>query len=137
VVSFSPIVIKIGDFGISKRVQNNDTVLRTHCGTVAYMAPEVLTANDDEDPKYTNAVDIWSLGCVVHKIVTGHTPFTTKNFWLYTYGSIEFPVQHLEAKCISISGVEFIQCLMRKDPGARLSAEQARKAAWLNVVDKM
>ncbi|KAF8539845.1 kinase-like domain-containing protein [Trichophaea hybrida] len=137
VASLSPILIKIGDFGISKRVQNNDTVLRTHCGAIAYMAPEVLTVDDHEHSEYTNAVDIWSLGCVVHKVLTGRTPFTTSSVLLYAHGLMEFPVQHLEARRISVSGVAFIKCLMEKDPRTRLSAEQARKAAWLNVVEEM
>jgi serine/threonine protein kinase len=133
VASLSPLLIKIGDFGISKRVQNNDTALRTSCGAMDYAAPEIYI---HRHPEYTNAVDIWSLGCVAHKILTGRTPFTNPDLWKYVYGSTEFPVQHLATKRISESGVEFIQCLMEKDPGTRLSAEQARKAAWLNVVEE-
>jgi serine/threonine protein kinase len=133
VASLSPLVVKIGDFGVSKRVQNNDTVLRTSCGAIEYTAPEIYI---HRHPEYTNAVDIWSLGCVVHKILTGCTPFTNPELWNYAYGPTGFPVQHLATKSISGSVVEFIKCLMEKDPGTRLSAEQARKAAWLNVVEE-
>lgn len=136
VASLSPILVKIGDFGISKRVQNNDTVLRTQCGMTAYMAPEVHTVDDHGHTGYTNAVDIWSLGCVVHKILTGQTPFTTADFWRYVHGLMTFPMQHLEAQHVSESGVNFIKSLMKKDAGSRPSAGEARKAAWLNVVEE-
>ena len=97
-----------------------------------YTAPEISIHGNSE---YTNTVDIWSLGCVVHKILTGRTPFTNPELWNYAYGPTGFPEQHLATKRISESGVEFIKCLMEKDPG-RLSAKQARKAAWLNVVEE-
>ncbi|KAF8241875.1 kinase-like protein [Wilcoxina mikolae CBS 423.85] len=134
VASLSPILVKIGDFGISKRVQNNDTGLRTSCGAMEYTAPEIYIQGH---PEYTNAVDIWSLGCVVHRILTGHAPFTGPALWNYALGPAEFPTEQLMERFVSVSGVEFIKSLMRKDAGSRLSAEQARKAAWLNVVEEM
>jgi serine/threonine protein kinase len=133
VTSLSPIRVKLGDFGISKRVQNNDTALRTSCGAIEYTAPEVYVHGH---PEYTNTVDIWSLGCVVHKVLTSQTPFTGPGLWNYAFGPAEFPIDHLKAKGISVSGMEFIQCLMKKDAGSRPSAEQARKSAWLNGVEK-
>ncbi|KAF8242812.1 kinase-like protein [Wilcoxina mikolae CBS 423.85] len=85
VASLSPMHVKIGDFGISKRIQNNDTALRTVCGTFHYTAPEILAVDDRERFEYTNAVDIWSLGCVVHQILTCQTPFTTRSEFFSLY----------------------------------------------------
>ena len=36
-----PYVFKLSDFGLSKIVTNNDTFLKTFCGTMMYCAPEV------------------------------------------------------------------------------------------------
>lgn len=33
--------VKIGDFGVSRRVQE-DEILREQCGTPAYIAPEIV-----------------------------------------------------------------------------------------------
>jgi len=135
-VSLSPIVIKIGDFGFSKRVPNNETALRTTGGHFEYMAPEV--DNCSPSCEYTNAVDIWSLGCVVHKILTGLTPFANpRERMRYYYGMDEFPAQNLDNRGISISGVGFIKCLMKADPPTRPSAGESRMDAWLNTVDKI
>lgn len=67
--------MKIADFGISKRFK--DTTLRTRVGSTAYMAPELIGMLPKElkDETYTNAVDIWSLGCVVHQLLTAEIPF--------------------------------------------------------------
>jgi hypothetical protein len=46
---------------------------------------------------------------------------------------MEFPVQQLEAKGISESGVRFIKRLMKADAGSRLTADQAQKAAWVTA----
>lgn len=36
-----PYIFKLSDFGLSKIVTNNDTFLKTFCGTMMYCAPEV------------------------------------------------------------------------------------------------
>lgn len=79
----SPIEINITDFGISKQVQG--TQLKTTCGIENYKALELRrllpTAprrrrRRGEGPEtYTNAVDIWSLGTLVHVILTSELPF--------------------------------------------------------------
>ena len=40
-------------------------------GTASYRAPELLR----EDPKYTNKVDIWGLGCILHELLSGKKAF--------------------------------------------------------------
>lgn len=69
--------IKIGDFGISERVSNDDTVLQTAAGTPSYRAPEILHYLDDgnESDEYTNVVDTWSFGCVIYELMALRVPF--------------------------------------------------------------
>ena len=55
--------IKIGDFGISKIL--NDYA-KTKKGTKEYSAPEMIKENS----KYSNKVDIWSLGCIIYELCT-------------------------------------------------------------------
>lgn len=58
-------------------------------GTIGYMAPEIITGNlsylRDELSSFdgtcyasfvTPAADLWSLGCVLHLLLTGRTPFS-------------------------------------------------------------
>lgn len=55
-------LLKVSDFGLSKSVQQN-SVMRTVCGTPQYVAPEVLLTQGRG--AYTKKVDIWSLGVVL------------------------------------------------------------------------
>jgi serine/threonine protein kinase len=55
----------ISDFGLAK-VAIETTLLRTFCGTLKYMAPEVFPGLHDS---YGPLVDIWSLGVIVFELV--------------------------------------------------------------------
>lgn len=65
--------VKLGDFGLSKKVRNYD-VTHTIAGTLRYMSPEMLLQK-----KYDHSTDIWSLGCVFYEIVTLRHPFGTSS----------------------------------------------------------
>lgn len=133
VASRSPIIVKISDFGITKQV-NSNTELRTTIGTFAYAAPETLDLFSSETSVYTNAVDIWSLGCVVHVVMTGKTPFPhLRKLIEYTEGRISFPRTRLMENDASSHAIKFIASLMEAQPEDRLTAEQALKAPWLNA----
>ena len=53
---------KVADFGLAKLVDNN-TFLKTQCGTPAYLAPEVVLRVDARQA-YDSRVDTWSLGII-------------------------------------------------------------------------
>ncbi|KAI9593495.1 kinase-like domain-containing protein [Syncephalis fuscata] len=68
-------VIKISDFGVSKRdesemMNTNATHRASLQGSVFWMAPEVV-----KKQHYTPKADIWSLGCLVVEMFTGDHPF--------------------------------------------------------------
>lgn len=42
----------------------------TITGTLYYRAPEMFTGGG-----YNEKVDIWSVGCMIYKMITGKTPF--------------------------------------------------------------
>ena len=44
------------------------------CGTIEYMAPEILTRSG-----HGKAVDWWSLGALMYDMLTGSPPFTAEN----------------------------------------------------------
>ncbi len=58
---------KIGDFGISKQLNNDNMALTSnHSGTSNYMAPELI--QDGKDGNYDCSADIWSLGCIIYEL---------------------------------------------------------------------
>jgi serine/threonine protein kinase len=62
--------IRVIDFGLCG-LTNVD---RSQSGTLAYMPPEVISGyNTDALP----SVDVWSMGCILHELITGRNPFNT------------------------------------------------------------
>ncbi len=60
----------MADFGSANAKVNT----RTFAGTLIYMAPEMIKKEN-----YDISIDIWSLGVLFYELVTGKSPFVTKN----------------------------------------------------------
>uniref|UniRef100_A0A0N4U257 Protein kinase domain-containing protein n=1 Tax=Dracunculus medinensis TaxID=318479 RepID=A0A0N4U257_DRAME len=63
--------VKLTDFGLCKEAIQGDQKTHTFCGTIEYMAPEILMRVG-----HGKAVDWWSLGALMFDMLTGGPPFT-------------------------------------------------------------
>ena len=66
--------IKLVDFGLSKENYNIDDKTYSFCGTVEYMAPEVVARRG-----HTQCCDWWSFGVLMFEMLTGQLPFQGQN----------------------------------------------------------
>ncbi|XP_040174819.1 ribosomal protein S6 kinase beta-2 isoform X2 [Anopheles arabiensis] len=66
--------VKLTDFGLCKEHIQEGIVTHTFCGTIEYMAPEILTRSG-----HGKAVDWWSLGALMFDMLTGMPPFCADN----------------------------------------------------------
>ncbi|CUS12985.1 unnamed protein product [Tuber aestivum] len=136
VVKMAPIWVKLGDFGISKRTQGETrTVLHTTVGTRIYSAPEVLGLDStSETSEYTNAVDIWSLGCVVYELLTGEKLFANEGLisW-YFFGKSPFPERKLKSLSpgINDAGISLIKSMVSIQPDHRPSVPDSLGHTWI------
>eukprot|EP00048_Salpingoeca_helianthica_P003943 m.72183 g.72183 ORF g.72183 m.72183 type:complete len:307 (-) comp12978_c0_seq2:63-983(-) len=64
-------VLKVADFGLSRFSLSRPTQYTVEVVTQWYRAPEVLLSQG----KYTAAIDLWSIGCIMAEMLTGRPLF--------------------------------------------------------------
>jgi serine/threonine protein kinase len=123
--------IKLADFGLSKLVGPTD-VLRSACGTLAYVAPEVLMQRP-----YGKPVDVWSVGIVTYLMLRGRLPFDSKERQLIIQRTIEADLDTTGPYWDKFTpyAIDFLQKVIEKDPSLRLTVDQALLHSWIRNGD--
>lgn len=62
--------VKIGDFGISKILDESEEVAQSVIGTPFYFSPELA-----KQQSYGEKSDVWALGCLLYFMCKKQTPF--------------------------------------------------------------
>ncbi|XP_039942947.1 calcium/calmodulin-dependent protein kinase type IV-like [Hirundo rustica] len=120
--------LKIGDFGLSKIVDEQDT-MKTVCGTPGYCAPEILHGRP-----YGPEVDMWSVGVITYILLCGFEPFFDPRGDQYMYGRIltcdyEFVSPWWDE--VSPNAKDLVRKLIVLDPRKRLTVQQALEHPWV------
>ncbi|XP_065113834.2 ribosomal protein S6 kinase beta-2-like [Paramisgurnus dabryanus] len=110
--------IKLTDFGLCKESIHDGSVTHTFCGTIEYMAPEILTRSG-----HNRAVDWWSLGALMFDMMTGSPPFTAENR-KKTIDKILKCKLNLPPY-LTPDAKDMIKKLLKKNPAQRLGSSKA------------
>lgn len=129
-------VVKLLDFGVCKLMTyGSGTVLTVggQPGTIGYMAPEQAAGRDDIDER----VDIWALGVVLYKMLTGNLPFSTESFEKFaqeiTTAKAVPPIAEV-AKDIPPQMADAIDTALAIDPAGRQSSITAFSSPLAGLV---
>uniref|UniRef100_A0A2K6FUK8 non-specific serine/threonine protein kinase n=1 Tax=Propithecus coquereli TaxID=379532 RepID=A0A2K6FUK8_PROCO len=125
--------IKITDFGLSKEAIDHDKRAYSFCGTIEYMAPEVVNRRG-----HTQSADWWSFGVLMFEMLTGSLPFQGKD-------RKETMALILKAKLgmpqfLSMEAQGLLRALFKRNPCNRLGAgidgvEEIKRHPFFVTVD--
>lgn len=119
--------VKLIDFGLSRRHEKGEAPMSNPVGTAYYMSPELLKG------KYDKQCDLWSIGIVTYILLSGYPPFN---------GSTDAEIQDSTRKgrlhfagsawlTKSDDAMDFVKCLLRRDPRKRFTAKEALMHPWI------
>jgi serine/threonine-protein kinase len=110
---------KVLDFGLARAISHaaDDRDSSSVFITPGYMAPEVAMGNRELDPK----VDIWSLGVLAYRILSGKLPFASEDIRAVIYSIVHTKEQDLRllAPALRDDLVEAVGACLHKDPKKR------------------
>ncbi|XP_055980096.1 ribosomal protein S6 kinase alpha-6 isoform X3 [Sorex fumeus] len=108
--------IKLTDFGLSKESVDQEKKAYSFCGTVEYMAPEVVNRRG-----HSQSADWWSYGVLMFEMLTGTLPFQGKDrnetMNMILKAKLGMP-QFLSAEAQSL-----LRMLFKRNPENRLGSE--------------
>ncbi|KAL4220708.1 Serine/threonine-protein kinase Chk1 [Mactra antiquata] len=123
--------LKISDFGLSTvfRYQGRERMLEKCCGTVPYVAPEVISRK----PYHAEPADIWSCGIILVALLAGELPWDEP-----TYGCQEYcnwkdckitlsPWNKIDTLALSL-----LRKVLVENASKRRTIEQIQKHQWYN-----
>jgi serine/threonine protein kinase len=113
--------VKLADFGLSKKGNDNGLSARTFCGTPEYLAPEMLL-NRTHHTGYTKSVDWWSLGVVAFEMVVGWPPFYDRDFEKMCQKIMRAPLRFPTRLRLQPAAQAFIRALLERNPNRRLGS---------------
>lgn len=119
---------KICDFGVAKLIKHRE-VMKEHCGTPAYIAPEILLKKG-----YAGfGVDVWSTGVVLYAMLYGTVPF--KGNEIVDLNKVIIKGKYKLKEGISLESREMIKSMLTIDPTKRIKVSEILKNPWLKNVD--
>jgi len=105
------------------------------------MPPEILEESDSR--KYTNSVDVWSLGVVLYICLCGFPPFSDElynaenPYGLYDQirlGRFDYPSPYWDH--VEDVVLEFLDKMLTVDVTSRMKVNEALLHPWITVVER-
>ena len=120
--------IKICDFGVS-RYYSKDELMFEHCGTPAYISPEIFENNGYKG----TGCDIWSAGVTLYYMLGGVQPFKANSIKELENNIKKGDFKPIEE--VSSEANDLIKGMLQVNPKKRFTVDNILNHPWLNKVD--
>ncbi|XP_076112237.1 serine/threonine-protein kinase Chk1-like [Mytilus galloprovincialis] len=123
--------LKVSDFGLATvfRYQGRERMLEKCCGTVPYVAPEVLS----RQPYHAEPADIWSCAIILVAMLAGELPWDEPNYGCQEYCNWKdckitlSPWNKVDNLALSL-----LRKLLVENPKKRYTIQQVKSHQWFN-----
>ncbi|WOL06558.1 serine/threonine-protein kinase PEPKR2 [Canna indica] len=118
--------MKLADFGLAVRVTDGQK-LSGVAGSPAYVAPEVLSGY------YSEKVDIWGAGVLLHALLVGALPFQGDSLEAVfeAIRSVQLDFHKGVWNSISEPARDLISRMLTRDVSARMTADEILRHPWI------
>ena len=120
------------DFGFAKELSPAEVaeahLAKTYCGTVSYMAPEMVRRVG-----HSFSADWWSYGVLVFEMLAGYRPFDARESDAILAAIVEAPLEFPQAASAEIRSL--LTGLLDRDAVARFGPDQIRAHPFFAGID--
>ncbi|XP_057841866.1 serine/threonine-protein kinase PEPKR2 [Cryptomeria japonica] len=118
--------MKLSDFGLSVHVANAQN-LSGLVGSAAYVAPEVLAG------KYTEKVDVWATGVLLHTLLIGSLPFCgdSVDAIFEAVKNVQLDFQTEKWNSVSEPAKDLLSKMLSRDVEKRFSPDEVLNHPWV------
>ncbi|RZB69571.1 serine/threonine-protein kinase PEPKR2-like [Glycine soja] len=118
--------IKLADFGLAIRISEGQNLTGV-AGSPAYVAPEVLSG------RYSEKVDIWSSGVLLHALLVGGLPFKggSPEAVFEEIKNVKLDFQTGVWESISKPARDLVGRMLTRDVSARIAADEVLRHPWI------
>ena len=127
-------VLKLFDFGLAHNMEPDGCgVMRNRCGTLGYMAPEVVakgfTRTNERGILIGPEIDMWAFGVILYELSVAYSPTRVRG---YKVGSpISFPPRDWNHHSPLLK--DLIRKCLTVEPRLRPTAAEAMEHAWFKA----
>ncbi|KAF8377337.1 hypothetical protein HHK36_030714 [Tetracentron sinense] len=118
--------MKLADFGLAVRISNGQRLFGV-VGSPAYVAPEVLVGD------YSEKVDIWGAGVLLHTLLVGVLPFRGDSLEAVfeAIKSVKLDFHSGIWESVSRPARDLIERMLTRDVSERITADEVLRHPWI------
>ncbi|XP_023582161.1 serine/threonine-protein kinase Nek9 isoform X1 [Trichechus manatus latirostris] len=113
-------LIKLGDYGLAKKLNSEYSMAETLVGTPYYMSPELC-----QGVKYNFKSDIWAVGCVIFELLTLKRTFDATNPLNLCVKIVQgIRAMDVDSSQYSLELIQMVHACLDQDPEQRPTADE-------------